>query len=217
MRVSTAVCPILVLSLVASGPPARVSAQGADDVRLPVPRVPVTVFNYAGLSPGDLDMVIQTAAGVLGAAGVPSLWRRCTPGTEPALSGCHAPLLPGDLGLRLLRAGPEAAGPAPGVGLGFAVQDRHGAGVLASVYIDRVGRLSRAARMPPTDLAGLIAAHELGHLLLESSRHAEVGIMQSAWVARDLRGRRVVEWRFSAADAAVLREAARRRRRNRFP
>jgi len=120
-------------------------------------------------------------------------WQRCSPGDARGPSSCHKPLLPGDLALRLLENVPQSMESDAALRLGFAVLDRDGAGVLASVCLNRVGRLGRVSRTSANRLAGLIGAHELGHLLLETGRHADTGIMQAGWAPADLRRRGLVQ------------------------
>ena len=95
--------------------------------------------------------------------------------------------------------------------LGFAVLDAAGTGVMASVYLDRVERLGRASSVEPGWLTGLVAAHELGHLLLGSTDHGDHGVMQAGWSVRDLQRGPVTDWRFSPEEGARLRIAARAR------
>ena len=89
--------------------------------------------------------------------------------------------------------------------------DDAGAGVLATVYLDRVWRLGRRSSMAPEWVAGLVATHELGHLLLGTSGHAARGVMRAQWSARDLRRTRLRDWCFSPDEAARLRATVVRR------
>ncbi len=101
--------------------------------------------------------------------------------------------------------------PAAAPTLGFAVLDEAGAGVMASVYLDRVERLGRASSVEPGWLTGLVAAHELGHLRLGTAGHGDHGVMQAGWSVRDLQRGPTTAWRFSPDEGARLRIAARAR------
>ena len=54
-------------------------------------------------------------------------------------------------------------------------------------------------------LSGLVAAHELGHLLLGTAGHGDHGVMRAGWSVQDLRRSAVTEWRFSSDEGARLR------------
>ena len=105
----------------------------------------VTVFDYAALPTADLKLILATAGRLLGDAGVRVRWAHCLPSATPAPPVCNAPLERGGLALRLLAAAPPMLDPAAPPTLGFAVLDEAGAGVMASVYLDRVERLGRAS------------------------------------------------------------------------
>ena len=163
----------------------------------------VTVFDYAALPSAELDPILGTVERLLGDVGLKVRWSRCS-ATLPA-QACNTMLEPGGLALRLLVAAPPVSDPAAPLTLGFAVLNEDGAGVMASVYLDRVRRLGRASSVAPGWLTGLVAAHELGHLLLGTAGHGDHGLMQPVWSARDLRRVPATEWRFSSDEGARLR------------
>jgi hypothetical protein len=49
-------------------------------------------------------------------------------------------------------------------------------------------------------------AHEIGHLLLGTSKHSKEGLMRALWSHDELRGAKPTHWGFSAAEAARMRE-----------
>ena len=110
----------------------------------------VTVFDYAALPADDLTLTLETVDRLLGLAGVSVQWVRCAPdGASPAPPACNGPLEQGGLGLRLLAAAPPASRPGVPLTLGYAVLDDTGAGVMASVYVDRIERLARESSVAP--------------------------------------------------------------------
>ena len=121
---------------------------GADVGAAPAATVRVTVFDYAGLPAADLQLILATVDRLLGDVGLRVRWARCLPSAAPVPSVCSAPLNAGDLALRLLAA-PTMSDPNAPPTLGFAVLDEAGAGVMASVYLDRIERLGRASSGPP--------------------------------------------------------------------
>lgn len=147
------------------GPPAashrrarrRLWAAGPDPSvrhRCPHRPCPRPTGDYARLSASDLNETLSTIERLLDPAGVSLSWQRCSPGDARGPSSCHKPLLPGDLALRLLENVPQSMESDAALRLGFAVLDRDGAGVLASVYLNRVGRLGRVSRTSANRLAG---------------------------------------------------------------
>jgi len=123
---------------------------------------------------------------------------------------CPPRLTPGGLTLRLLAVAPPMSTPDAPLTLGFAVLDEAGAGVMATVYLDRVVRLGHASMVAPGWLTGLVAAHELGHLLLGTANHADRGVMQPGWSVQDLLRSPVTDWRFSIDEGRRLRARASR-------
>ena len=58
------------------------------------------------------------------------------------------------------------------------------AGVSAMVFCDRVDRTPHEIDGPT--LLGLAIAHEIGHVLLNTSAHGNAGIMKSPWLRADV-------------------------------
>lgn len=165
--------------------------------------VQVRVFNYARLSASALTEALTTADGLLHQAGLVTEWVTCTPGGSPPRA-CYTPLPADGLALRLLAAAPETTAVVGRRALGFAAQDHLGVGVMSTVYHDRVERLARASGVDPARLVGLVATHELGHLLLRTRDHGPRGVMQAGWSAADLQQVPVTAWRFSLDERTRL-------------
>ena len=90
------------------------------------------------------------------------------------------------------------------VAMGTSVVDgRSRAGVLATIYADRVSWMASHTTTEPAVLLGRAIAHELGHLLLGGS-HASAGIMRRNWSANDLRCDRPGDWQFTNEQARML-------------
>ena len=64
--------------------------------------------------------------------------------------------------------------------LGLAAVDEQGFGFIANVYIPETPRFAGVALMTSESLTGLVAAHELAHLLLGNSDHAESGLCRGS-------------------------------------
>ena len=69
--------------------------------------------------------------------------------------------------------------------LGFTLPGQHGArSTTARVLSDRVSAYAEAHRINLAELLACVVAHELGHLLLPVSAHAQYGLMQPVWSPR---------------------------------
>lgn len=191
---------LLVLSILAGRPALGRPA--------PALTVPVTVVNYAGLPAAQLDATLSTIERLLGEAGLRLRWARCAPARSGLAAACSAPPEGGAFVLRLLTSAPAPVSTGRAARLGFAALDDRGRGVIATVYVDRVGRLGRTSAVSPPWLVGLVASHELAHLLLGTAEHATRGVMQAGWSSTDLRRTAPATWRFTPGEASRLRRAA---------
>lgn len=166
--------------------------------------VTVRIYNASGVDAADVRQALVTARPSLASADVDVAWLVCD-GT----ARCAHPLRPGDLAVRLVRS-PHAAfgGLLP---LGDAVIHPVAGGVLATVYVDRVEALARAAGTPVPTLMGRAIAHELGHLLLASRAHRKYGLMRAVWSIDEVSRSRSTDWAFTRDDARAIhaRRAAR--------
>lgn len=167
--------------------------------------ITVRVYQAAGLESAFEQRVLAEAERVLGAALVDVRWRSCDGrGHEPSVA-CGPAQSSAELSLRLLRG--IARGSSTATRLGEALVDRRaGAAVLATVYVNRVERMARAARIDAAVLLGRVAAHELGHLLMRTAGHAHGGLMRPSWTSDEVRRNRAGDWLFTAGDVAVMRQ-----------
>lgn len=161
-------------------------------------RVAVRVYNHLGdFSDADERASLDVAKDVFSAASVDVVWTDCKPGM------CLTPEADA-LKIRIVVSrqpdGPQS------VVLGNALIDsKTSAGVLATVFIDRVQQLARNVGVDYRTLLGRAIAHELGHLLLGTSRHGS-GLMRETWSHDELLGTRHTDWAFDSLDAAVIRD-----------
>jgi hypothetical protein len=156
-----------------------------------------------------------TGGAILGRAGVEVAWLECgLTANADAAAACSRPLQAHELVVRILPAGGKRSGPHLEM-LGFAFVDAAtGGGSLATVYPDRVDRVAQSAGIDAAELLGRAIAHEIGHLLLGTSRHSLHGLMRAAWTDQDLRRRVTNEWLFDRQQAEVLRRAIASRMRS---
>jgi hypothetical protein len=160
----------------------------------------VRVYDNAGIAAGELESALASAHAILKEAGIAVTWRG-----EEGQEGRDA------LIVRIVDAPPTSL---PG-SLGFSLVDvRRGAGTVATIFADRVHALSSQAGADSGRLLGRAIAHEVGHLLLGTTHHADRGLMRGVWTTIDLRKDQPWDWSLSREDAARMRRglAARLRR-----
>jgi hypothetical protein len=172
------------------------------------PPTPLLIRLYAP-SPAAEDAdarAVEEARAILADAGFAAEWVRCPAGTAAVAARCAVPLAAAELAVRLVPSSPPAA---PWrLPLGYSLLDaRTGGGTLATIYVDRVRRLAGAAGADAMVLLGRAIAHEVGHLLLGTSRHARTGLMRDVWSRGDVRHGRPAEWRFLVTEARRMRDA----------
>jgi hypothetical protein len=173
----------------------------APAAEIPANPVTVRVYETARLDPSVKTAALKLARTTLAAATVDVSWKPCAPGARAG--ACHRPPA-GELVLRIVRSTVEHDGGS--LPLGDALVDTaSGEAILATVYLDRVARVAKAARMDVRVLLGYAIAHELGHLLLASSTHNTRGLMRPIWRNAELRSARSADWSFTAQEIAAIR------------
>ncbi|HEX2461308.1 MAG TPA: hypothetical protein VHJ58_14285 [Vicinamibacterales bacterium] len=168
---------------------------------IPANPVTVRVYEAAQLDPSVKTAALNLARTTLAAATVDVSWKPCGPGAGAAL--CDRPPA-GELVLRIVHS--TVRYDRRSLPLGDALVDTASAdAILATVYLDRVVRVAKAARMDTRTLLGYAIAHELGHLLLASSSHNTRGLMRPIWRDEELRSARSADWSFTAQEIAAIR------------
>jgi hypothetical protein len=169
----------------------------------------VRIYNNAGISPEDLRLATLEAEHILRKANITTSWVECwyrTTESPRATEHCHEPLGSNTLTLRLQAATSAAATKV--VSMGFALvnlQDR--APFLATVYSDRVEAVARSANVDTRSLLGRAVAHEIGHLLLNTNRHADAGLMREKWTRVQLRENDPLDWGFLDQEPIIMQAA----------
>ena len=176
---------------------------------LPEARTSIVVRTYTRPeSAGDIQTARETATAILSRARIRAEWLECglPAGTAgAALDACARPIRWNELLVRIVSAGSVESHPAADT-LGFALVDAaSGRGSLATVYADRVNALAHGAGADIAVLLGRTIAHEVGHLLLGTNRHAPHGLMRASWAGADLRRNRATQWLFDGSEAEAMR------------
>ena len=168
----------------------------------------VRVYDANGVIAGTNPQALDQAHKALDAASIDVIWRMC-----PASPSCNAPLAPGELAIRIVRA-PLPQHYSGTLALGDATIDtRTGAGVLATVYVDRIEWLAHETGTDSRALLGRAIAHELGHLLLATTTHGPVGLMRAHWSQEEVRRGQPRDWSFAPTELAAMRRRAEARER----
>jgi hypothetical protein len=148
------------------------------------PSIVVTIYDLVGLPAAVREGVKAETGRIFLQAGIRVEWVECELSGRPMnVSACALPLGARRLMLQWL---PGRHGKNPRAA-GMAIL-QNGSGVLACLYPERIQELARDANWDFADLMGHAAAHELGHLVLESSRHSNAGVMRAPWEIEDIRG-----------------------------
>jgi hypothetical protein len=90
-------------------------------------------------------------------------------------------------------------------------------GVLATLFLDRIERIARAAGVSPAVITARAAAHEIAHLILGTNEHGASGLMRALWSQDMLRFDAEREWVFTADEGRRLRLALASRLRTAEP
>ena len=173
-----------------SAPPARVE-------------VVARVYNTARVAPAITDVALATATRLITAGAIDVGWRNCdVPNactTVPAR----------EFVIRLVRSREITTDGSPFV-LGEASIDVNaGAGVLATIYVDRVERMAELSEADTASLLGRAIEHELGHLLLATKSHSPGGLMRAQWTSNEVRGNPTADWVLTRKDAEAIRKRLR--------
>lgn len=145
------------------------------------PQVFVSVFNNAGVDAATVLLAENMASRIYQEAGFSIIWQNCVTQQQPKADGCVRILDSRHLVLHIEHQ-PRTLD-ADIYGVAFLGQD--GLGVYCDVFYDRVAKLHHAGKASEATILGIVAAHELGHLLLGSHAHAPIGIMRPQLQAKD--------------------------------
>ena len=165
--------------------------------------VTVRIYDGIGVPRPSLSAATQTTRSIFSDVGIGMTWRFCR---SPQLSfrpsdACGEPLQPAEFSVRLVEAHRSAE---PG-SFGYSYVDTaQRAGVLSTLFIDRIFAAAARIRGDRGVLLGRVMAHELGHLLLGTTTHEPRGLMRGLWRDQALKGTDPEDWLFSRADVIQI-------------
>lgn len=162
--------------------------------------VTIRVYDIYGVAPDTRKEALAVASEALARAGVQAAWIDCS--GKIAATPCKLPLADGELVLRIHRLPPDGHKV-----LGDAILPQGQRAQLATIYAASIKDTAVRSGTPMAMLLGRATAHEIGHLLLGTSGHADAGLMRAKWSWQDLQraARHADDWDFSRAEAATIR------------
>ena len=177
--------------------------------------VTIRIYNYAAVPPADIDTARAVADGIFHETGISLQWVDCrvpafaptgaTAGKPAApRSSCTAPLGETEFVLRLLELPAGERTPRLALGVSLLELDAH-TGVLITIDPARAAAVAAQAGADSSVVLGRAIAHEVGHLLLGTSRHARSGLMRALWSQRELHENLAADWLFSAQEVRAMR------------
>jgi len=173
------------------------------------PAICVRVINTAQVDENTLSIALDRAGLIFRDAGVRVAWLRCSASSIQTVNPAECSMT--NICTLILRITSQpAAGSVSRNAFGFAVTSQGGS-VYATVFRDRVLALAQSGRYSEAVLLGHAIAHELGHLLLNSSTHARYGLMAARWRDTELDRAAVGLLTFSPAEASCIRAEVLRR------
>jgi hypothetical protein len=148
-------------------------------------QVSVQVYNSAHISISDLTKAKAEAASMFQKAKIKIAWiEGLMSGDLKSHSMSNEAWSTAPLQLRICTRGMVSPKVVESEKLGFVVSMEQGHAV---VLCDAVQYLAASRFTDAANLLGLAMAHEMGHLLLQSSAHSAAGIMRAQWFPKDLR------------------------------
>lgn len=145
------------------------------------PQVFVSVLNDAGVDNVTVLSAEKLASWIYGQAGLSIIWKNCLAQPELKSERCIQTVDNRHLVLRIAHRSRTLKIDIYGI----AFLDEFGSGAYCDVFYDRIAELHHRGRASEATILGIVAAHELGHLLLGSHAHSPVGIMRPQLQEKD--------------------------------
>jgi hypothetical protein len=138
------------------------------------PQVFVSVLNDAGVDNATVLSAEKMASRIYEQAGLSIIWKNCLAQPELKSERCIQTVDNRHLVLHIEHRARTLETDIYGI----AFLDEVGSGAYCDVFYDRIAELHHRGRASEATILSIVAAHELGHLLLGSHSHSPVGIMR---------------------------------------
>ena len=163
--------------------------------------VEARIYNTAQVPPEITSAALAVATQSMVASRIDVVWKNCD-----AAHSCATVPVEREMVIRLVRAREASADGVPFV-LGEASIDvKLRAGVLATIYVDRVEQMAGLSEASAALLLGRAIAHELGHLLLATNAHSTSGLMRARWSSGDIKRSELLDWVLTRKDVEAIRK-----------
>ena len=171
-------------------------------------KITVRAFKYTPISPETWEAAQNVATRIFDRTGIATVWMDCslTSDGQHLIPDCALPATPTDIILRLVPTSLATRAHFGDATLGIAAPSEKNTTASASVFCDRVEKLSKGGRASLAVIFGHAAAHEIGHLLLGSNSHSPLGLMRGSWSRQDLQRATGGELLFTASQALLIRQ-----------
>jgi len=167
--------------------------------------VTVRLYSDVQLSTQTLAQAEQEASRIFRQAGIEIVWVQCKPSSSPTDPRCAFPPASKLLAMRIVLKALNAADSI----FGMAFLSQEGQGAYGDVFYKSVETLHQQCNASVPRVLGHVMAHELGHLLLGSNAHTEIGIMRPHWFSEQLRAVERGTLFFSPEQARLIRNRLR--------
>jgi hypothetical protein len=141
----------------------------------------VSVFNDSGVDDATVLAAEKMTSQIYEQASLLIVWRNCPSQAEAKRHGCLQTVDNRHLVLHI-EHDPRTLGSDV---YGVAFLDEDGSGSYCDVFYDRIAALHQRGNASEAKILAIVAAHELGHLLLGSHAHSPIGIMRPQLQAND--------------------------------
>ena len=134
-------------------------------------------------------------------AGILVSWLDCSREPLRATTECDQPPGRMEIVARILTS--SGSSPFPAI-LGSSLFQNGIPTTQVTIWADRVDNLARSAGADAGTLLGRAIAHEIGHVLLSTTRHTSRGLMRAEWTDHELIRNEPLDWTFGS-EARLLR------------
>ncbi|MBV9502537.1 MAG: hypothetical protein JO138_24465 [Acidobacteriaceae bacterium] len=175
------------------------------------PPLVIRVYSLPDIPPRTLNQAMHDAARILATAAVDAMWQQGRAGApESRIVDQSFPVLGKNPGYQargyivvvIVRGVPARCFPGA---LGYALPHAR-VGANATIFYDRIERLTEPGGIELSTALGCAVAHEIGHVLLGSTEHSHKGIMKGVWNAGDFRMSSLAAVGFTASQRLAIQK-----------
>lgn len=170
------------------------------------PAIVVRTYDAAAIPTESQQTAFLVATAILDRAGIRVSWIRCD-AEVVQMAECKTPLGVYELAVRFITLRERSLTTSRPLGEAHVDVGKR-AGILGTVYANRVRWFADASGVDFSTVLGRAMAHEIGHLVTGTTTHGTSGLMRAVWTPDDVDGE---PWVFTDRDALALRQACRSR------